>query len=361
LPETLYSCLSRNMDADTSLGPGPPFRRGNLPGVGPDPDYRPGRPAPSVWRDRTERALTRKRAIGLSETDSSSLTASFPLFFFGAVCAVLAVYVRLEEPGAVVGRIPLWVPLLAFGIIGLVGGTLSVFAKPDDSAEPVRPDPPPERPRVPKARYSPDDRPIRGIAPAGPPAARPPPRRAPDSMAEPIRPRPTRPISAPRRAEPPPAADADSTSPPDVPASDLSSLLSEIDSIEADLNSSHLPSSATGAGLGAAVRPPALIPNSVPISRPSPAARGPETPTAGPSAPDHRRSEPPRRPLLCVGCSSPILDPGPPIRCQSCREPICAACRDRALAEGKPGLCPFCSLLDEVDAKEPPPRAGEQN
>jgi hypothetical protein len=53
-------------------------------------------------------------------------------------------------------------------------------------------------------------------------------------------------------------------------------------------------------------------------------------------------------PRACVGCGTPLLAPAKPVLCRSCHEPLCSDCRNRALAEGVPGLCPACALLESV-------------
>jgi hypothetical protein len=337
------------MDADTSLDSRPSLQRGSLRRVRLGTDYRPGRPTPSVWRERNR---TRVPATGSPVADANSWAASFPLFFFGAGCAVLAVYVRFEESGAVIGRIPFWIPLLAFAVIGLVGGTLSLFATPDEPTHPKRDAIPPARDPPPKSRYIPPDRPRRAEPEPAPSVARvktP----APSFPAAPPTHQGPRPVAAALRTSVPrsePSADPPSTY---ASPSELSSLLSEIDSIAADLDTTH----ATGPPIAAA-RPTTARLSSV---GPPPARTGEVLPprrTLEPPIPllaaqDQVERMPARRALLCVGCGSAILGSSDPVHCQVCHETLCGECQDRAKSEGKPGLCPFCSILDEIPPADP--------
>lgn len=336
------------MDADTSLGTRSPRRHRSLPNVRMEEDPAAGRPVPSVRfsEEVVPRALRRRASSDSPRT--SNLAASFPLFFFGAGCVASATFVLLEGSRAAIGRIPLWLPFLALGVIALVGGTLSVFAEPDEPTEgpPLPPRPPTVANRTPA--YSGRTRPV--------------PARV-SSVLRPTRPAPI-PSAAPRPA-PLPVRPPVSVPPPELPVfkalspaapltprmvDDASSLLREIDLIDADLHPTRFKRAAAPPTSGARApisTPQAATPSGLVVGGPvrrdswSPSAEGKE----------RRGSEAPRQVAHCVGCGSVILHSGTAAQCQVCGEPLCSDCRDRSLSEGKPNLCPLCSLLDSVHSK----------
>ena len=342
------------MDADGSLGTLPPYRSRTYAAADTETELTFGRPVPSVRRptsatDRADASTARR-----SNPEASNLTASFPLFFFGAGCIAAAAFVLLEGSGAAIGRIPLWVPFVALGIIALAGGTLSVFAEPDE----VEPDEPaeetPRKAAPPVVRSRPPEQPRRSSTPSSPARDLASPRATPEALRRPSR------DWAPTAEEASSTGSSETESvAPDLMArdamvpDDVPSLLKELDSIEADLRASRIvtypspaaapvsPAPATGAGkpVAASVR--------VPVSTRAVA------PTPSYVESDLLESEAPRQVAHCVGCGSVILHSGTPSQCQVCGEPLCSDCRDRSLAEGKPNLCPLCGLLDTVHAKGP--------
>lgn len=343
------------MDADSSRSTPTARRQRSLPPVPVDPDFRAGRPLPAIRKGGPAGANTANpRSV---DTRISNLAASFPLFFFGAGCLAVALFIILEGSHAAIGRIPLWVPFIALGIIALAGGTLSVFAEPD---EPPRDEPEQEpaiSPRAPRPRPVPSDRIPHIRAPANTGvtqiAARPSAGTARKDVAEEKPPEPS-----PPPVPPPSPAPAPTISPNVEPIDDTDALLREIDSIEAAIHTSYR-----------TPRVPSIAP---PVNRPVPAqlpSIKPPVPTVakvaalGPStkAAPRTASEGARQVARCVGCGSVILHSGSPSKCQVCGEPLCSECRDRSIAEGKPNLCPLCSLLDSVHSRgpsAPPPRSG---
>lgn len=276
-----------------------------------------------------------------------NLAASFPLFFFGGGCAVIAVVLLLEKTHAALGRIPIWLPFLAIGVIALAGGTLSLFAEPDS-------EPPTQRP-IPRRRTVPPARPLSRAA--GDAAYS---DRARQDFGRPtpvLRPRP--PIDPEADGPVVPRVPAPAASPPAAPAapvassaepldSDATAQLAEIDDIDAAIHAGRtVPPAARSvpaAARNGTARAPAAV---VPIA-PIPVAAGPRTINAAGSTDAARTLD------HCVGCGSAIVHSGTPIRCLVCGEPLCTDCRDRSLAEGKPNLCPLCSLLDTVHSKGSP-------
>jgi hypothetical protein len=311
-----------------------------------------GRPTPLVVRSAPASRNDRK-AVGRAQPPAvSNLAASFPLFFFGAGCVAAAVLVILEGDHSAIGRIPLWVPFVALGIIALVGGTLSVFAEPDEVDERAE-----ARSRNSRSASRPVDTPeatdrylrrsdaTDGDGKSGP-------QRGPPTLPRPVASW-NLPTESARTASSAPRA-ASSTDPaiPSVP-DDPAELLKELDRIEAELHASRRP-----AGQLASTTP-APTPTS---ERTAAALQGPAVGESRPAdvAPSSARGtsvselESPKRVAHCVGCGSAIIHAKTPTKCQVCGEPLCSDCRDRSLAEGKPNLCPLCSLLDSVHARGPP-------
>jgi len=339
------------MDANTSLGTGSPRRHRSLAKVPTDPEVHAGRPFPSVRRARSKLSRARTQESRPSEPEVSNLAASFPLFFFGAGCIAAAAFVLLEGSSAAIGRIPLWVPFVALGIIALAGGTLSVFAEPDQTTDTVVAAEVPQSPPFPAARNAPPDRPLRSWAPTPPSAVRAAPRAEPSMPSDTSRPRP-------RQADLLPApAERDPIAPPITERSapmpdDAASLLKEIDLIDADLHASHIP--AGPAPRAARSSPQAETDVDLVAAGLTPPVRPRNDPSrSSPPRPGRLESEAPRQVARCVGCGSVILHAGAPAQCQVCGEPLCSECRDRSLAEGKPNLCPLCGLLDSVHSKGP--------
>ena len=346
------------VDANQSLGTVTSFREVGLSPDDADPEVRIGRPIPAVRVD-TEAEGFSGRGKSTREVAMGNLEASFPLFFFGAGCIAVAGFVLFDGNHAAIGRLPLWVPFVALGIIALVGGTLSVFAEPDRPGVADRGSSRPRRLpayRPPAVRQKP-------VSPAqaepSPLVARESPK-APSELEEAEDSQPSWsedsiPVAPPATAAPSVAAATDSIS-----ADDTAALLKEIDAIEQDIHTSHnaaqwAPSNSAPAAIAS---PPPVRTAPKVIPRPSPATASsdtPRTPRASPAA----ESVIPRQVARCVGCGSVILHTGTPSRCQVCSEPLCSDCRDRSLAEGKPNLCPLCGLLDAVHSRgtsTPPPR-----
>lgn len=333
------------MSASSVPDPTPPRRRRSLPMV------RAGS-APGAARSGSSASYVEDGVGPQSPRDEDSpmarnLAASFPLFFFGGGCAVIAVVLLLEKTHAAVGRIPIWLPFLAIGVIALAGGTLSLFAEPD-------PKPPTPRP-VPRRRTVPPGRPLSRSASDAAPSV--PARQDFGRPAPVLRPRP--PIDpeadgpvvsqAPAPAVPPAAAPAAPVASSAEPLdSDATAQLAEIDDIDAAIHAGRpVPPAARSAPAvarsGTARAPAGVVPNA-----PIPVAVGPRSVNAAGS------TYAPRTLDHCVGCGSAIVHSGTPIRCQVCGEPLCTDCRDRSLAEGKPNLCPLCGLLDTVHSKGSP-------
>jgi hypothetical protein len=344
------------MDADSSLGTRPTYGAGGSLDDDQDPASGFGRPVPAVRRDGPVRKSTRSRASRPAPPEVSNFAASFPLFFFGGGCVAAAVFVLLEGSRAAIGRIPLWVPFVALGIIALAGGTLSLFAEPDETVatepaddRPPRAAPTPPRATLPKRSPRPPV-PIPGPmpSPSAPVAARPDrgqlasrgaPRDAP-SLGEV---RDTGPVA-------PAGAARDETVPDDVP-----SLLRELDSIEAVLRSSRVESRPVPPAPGTTVRA-AKAAKTVAVNPTTPPVVGEGIAPPTSATPEWlEEPEAPRQIAHCVGCGSAMVHAGAAARCHACGEPLCADCRDRSLAEGKPNLCPLCGLLDSVHAKGPMP------
>lgn len=333
------------MAGDTSLGTVPPYRQRSLPAPRGDPEWSAGRPIPAVRRTPTELDRPRSRTAAAPRSENSGLAASFPLLFFGGGCVAVAAFVLLGGSGASIGRIPLWIPFLALGIIALVGGGLAVFAEPDEE--------PTEAPEGPGSRpqYSPLPRPV-------PPRRPSPPREARADGGRPTAPNPrplsnTPPSSAPVQREPPPATPRPPATPSAAPlppggpvSEDASSLLREIDLIEADLHASR--------AARRAATPFHPVDGSIVVE-----TNGPEAPRRAPAprpgnAPGRPESGSPPMVAHCIGCGSAILHARAPSQCQLCGGPLCSECRDRSLTEGKPNLCPLCGLLDSVHPKGSP-------
>jgi hypothetical protein len=339
------------MEHDTSLGTELRLRQRRVTADPEEPELRHGRPAPSIRRERAARSAQSTRR----ETEVDSLAASMPLILIGVACTAFGIYVRFEETHAAIDRIPLWLPLVAIGIIALLGGILSIFASPSETF-----DAPPPEPARRRAEALPMRRPT-------------PPVRAEtwepeDASAEEepaVRHRPT---SRPERVVPPLGRTASSApgrslerSPAQSPATrddeseNLSSLLDELDSIDGDLHGSP-PSSGPAPPNPAppshveadAAAIEAELADLVGVAAPAAVAPRPSPPRLlRPS------SVPPPRPgvVHCVECGSRMDGAGTVVRCHGCQEPLCPECQGRSVEEGKPGLCVFCSVLDEFGPK----------
>lgn len=337
------------MDADNSLGTGAPPRHRSLPQARVGSTSRSGRPVPSVRPDSSTRIRVTNGPS--SSARISNLAASFPLFFFGAGCIAVAFFIVLEGSHAAIGRIPLWVPFVALGIIALAGGSLSVFAEPDEPYQEETPEETTRSPRLPPPSSIAYDRVPRIRRPTHVASSRPPPR-ASDAATAKLASDEAPPKSSPSPVPPPRPAPVAVTPPSAVPFDDTASLLQEIDLIDAALHAPHL----------TAGRAPAPSTTSPRVSTASPAAKSVAPPatkvaTVSPrSKPSPRmESEVPRQVAHCVGCGSVILHSGSPSKCRVCGETLCTECRDRSIAEGKPNLCPLCGLLDSVHSKGPSP------
>jgi hypothetical protein len=335
------------MDADESLGTDPVSRRPGQTRAPVEAESPYGRPIPSVRRDVSARRQYRKEAPGPRE---GNLAASFPLIFFGAGCLAVALFVLLEGSRAAIGRIPLWVPFVALGVIALAGGILSVFAEPDEDTSAVVPDEEgPSTLPLPPVRYLIFDRESRS-EPSGD-APRPETSPVSTKVSRAVSPEPKleakgpppRPVAAPSPSPAPAAVNA-------LNADEAASLLKEIDLIDAELHASRIGRrSAASANPGSSPSPASRAPvPGVPIATAT-AKSAPKGNVA--PAPARRESDTPRQVARCVGCGSVILHSGSPSRCQACGEPLCPECRDRSIAEGKPNLCPLCGLLDSVHTR----------
>jgi hypothetical protein len=348
-----------SMNADNAAGTGTGNRRRSLPSNRTAEQYSPGRPASALRRAKARRSRDRASASESTSPKLGNLAASFPLLFFGAGCLAAAAFVLLDGTGAAIGRIPLWLPFFALGTIALVGGTLSVFAEPDETEEIEEANEDFEVEEVPRAvslsmsrAVSPEPGvQLRTETRAAPPPVPPseearssvrPPARADDSLISPS-------THSPGSEPVPPASAGAGTLLPD----DASALLREIDLITADLRANRRPTRTTptrgfaGRGLPTTTQPVAGA-----MVGPLPVQAGAAQLT--PATPERLESEAPRQSVHCVGCGSVILRSGTPSRCQVCGEPLCSDCRDRSYAEGKPNLCPLCHLLDSVHSRGSP-------
>jgi hypothetical protein len=334
------------MDNDSAWRSDPGPRHRSMPEVRVDPDYRAGRPVPSVRVNQAQGKGHRTPASRESSPKSVNLVASFPLFFFGAGCIAVAAFIVLDGSGAALGRIPLWLPFLALSAIALGGGALSIFAEPDEppGEETVEPDTGDVGPPVPRARS-------RSQSVAVPPETVPPSPLAPRAIsplgASPLA-RETRSVSVATRAS---VSEVPSDEPPLTSlGSEAEELLHELDLIEADLRTSLV---ANRPRLSSRSPSPADSSPSV-VTAPSPDPAGkPRAEPLQPSNVARVRPEPEtiRQVAHCVGCGSVILHTSPPSKCRLCGQPLCPDCRERSLAEGNPNLCPLCSLLDEVHSR----------
>ncbi|MCI4370620.1 MAG: hypothetical protein L3J81_04740 [Thermoplasmata archaeon] len=290
------------------------------------------------------------------EGDASSLAASLPLFLVGVGCLGFGLFVRVDNPHAVIDRIPLWLPLIAIGFIAFIGGTLSFFASPGDEPEDELlvterrssiPAPSPRPVPVPRADHTEPAR-----VPSTPPSES---RPRPTSTASPSRP-PLGAVAAPPPRPVPGSSFADELDDlaglpsPDSAADSSEFELSELDSIDVDL---HPTRPRTGARGPAGVAPPSLDSDADSIE--AVLADLPEAPRVSPverRPVPHRPAASRRRPYAhCVECGSPVPETEEPGTCLGCEEPLCAECRGRSIAEGKPNLCVFCSVLDESHPK----------
>lgn len=332
------------MDGGTLPEPGQLHRRRSLPQAGSDSpdgedDSEDSRTPAS--RDRLRRPASRDALV----PKNNRLEASFPLIFFGAGCLASAVFVVLSRSHESLGRIPLWVPFLALGIIALGGGILSLFAEPDESEAQPAPRPTVARPLPP--RTPPRGRPRPSAVAPPPPAARISPPKTTRRVA-PASPPPPEPVEPEPEPEPAVTSPAPSRSPSrtEIPllGDDSAALLEEIDRISADLHSDRgilSPRGGTSSTPPRTTRSPARpVVLRSPAEDLRPRAAIPLAELAAPPSP--------RRVERCVACGSPILHAGSPIQCQVCQEPLCPDCRDRSLAEGRPNLCPLCALLNTV-------------
>jgi hypothetical protein len=348
------------MEHDTSLGTELRLRQGRGGSNAPDePELRHGRPAPSTRREGPDASRPRGTSVVRPESDVSSFAASLPLFLFGAVCTGFGVFVRFENSHAVIARIPLWLPLVAIGLIALVGGTLSVFATSAEATEETipastrRPYLPPARRPVPAARF---DGPTAEWTPSRDVTAY---RSRPRTLPEPASP-------AVARTTPPPRSYAASSLPesevttPESTADSLVSWLDEIDSIQVDL---HEPAGPSPSMPTNAMTPSEVDADAAAIDAELANLLGETQAAAQRVRPRPERPTSGTRPALarCVECGSKIIGPGEVSRCRGCDEPLCVECRARSVAEGKPDLCVFCSVLDEFPpetATPPAPTSG---
>lgn len=355
------------MNAETTLGKGPQHRHRSLPRVRVDPQDESDRaPLPAPAKRFIEHARPRTRNPDPESPEMGNLAASFPLFFFGAGCLAAATFAVLEGGGASIGRIPLWLPFLALGIIALVGGTLSVFAEPDNPSVVALVERSPSTPAMPVVesadlarpgpRHSPDADSLHETTPTPPARARPtwaPRAEVPAEPQEVARPRPQRNPANMRGMSfsPPPSPSLEVSAAPTV-SDDAGALLQELDRIEADLHS------AQAAG---EVRSEAASPQA---ARASPAGRssartslveslGEPSVRPSPAILDELESESPRKIATCGGCGSVIIDEGQIPQCRVCGEPLCSECRERSRAEGTPNVCPLCSLLGTMHSGGP--------
>lgn len=336
------------MDPSARMGPRSRVREG--------PELGRGRPDLRTSQNGSGRGSPiRLKSTSPRSTLAENLEASFPLIFFGGGCLAAAAFVLGDGSHLLIGRIPLWLPFMALGLIALVGGILSIFAEPDPLDEPISSDEQPPshampltpavasivRPSVPAASPGPNPisagtalvaRPFKVTNVPEPPRALVP--RAP-------------PIAGPETRNPiPPAVSAAPLLPDDATA-----LLMEIDLISQDLRATR-----AGARLGGATENTSVPPTRAPSVATTPGATQPGVPSVAPRPSLPTASVPlevPRRAVHCVGCGSVILAAGPPVQCQVCHEPLCSDCRDRSYAEGKPNMCPLCGLLDTVHARGP--------
>jgi hypothetical protein len=326
------------MDADTSLGPGSQLRHRTWPGAPKESGFPRGRPVPAVFRDPPEPDRVRAE-------ETSSLAASFPLIFFGAGFAFLGAYVRYEQPAETIGHIPLWIPFFGVGLIALVGGVLSVFAKPGET--------PPNMPAggahwrgaprpVPRVT---SDRILRPPFPVTENAGRRPARTGPTGSRKPERSWPAEPVPLPAAGPPKPLRVAD----PEEPSarSDSSLLLRELDAIDADLRASRGPRPLARPWPATEAEP--ALSGRAPGAELRPAGRSMDDPSGEDSVPRDGPSV--EAPMSCIGCGSEVPSNEEGIRCVGCEQPLCADCLDRSKAAGNSNLCPFCSVLDVVHRK----------
>lgn len=343
-----------NADSPTS-----PLSRNRFPVSGRDRIGREGsygRPEPDVRRAPGGTDPTARRPGTVSRSEVNNLAASFPLLFFGAACVAVAALVLLEGSRASIGRIPLWVPFLALGLIALVGGTLSVFALPDETEEapaqrgvlPSWPDRSPA-PREPSVVPEPTAR--KSMADAAPPTPSEIPPYAPPTAPRAGSVPPSPPIPSSRTVPPLLPVDASAT-PTVLLPDDATALLREIDLIAADLRSARRGGPRPRGPPGAEGRREV---GDQFVARPMEEASASYAAVPfGAGSETAAETELPRRVRHCVGCGSVILETGATTQCQVCGEPLCSDCRERSFAEGKPNLCPLCGLLDSVHSRGMP-------
>jgi hypothetical protein len=310
-------------------------------------EFHYGRPIPSVWRDTVDRQETRQNRSRTSEEDGSGLASSFPLIFFGAGLTFVGFYIRSEDPSAFIARLPLWIPFLLLGLIGLGGGILSVFAKPTEVTGIRRPD---ESARESGPSLGRDLPPIR--ARRSPPTARrfeetATPTSSPVRAAHADRPRSTEFALTPRPGESERARASRTGA-----QLDFASLFQELESIDLELRGAPArrppspPRSRADTGTDSVGRPtgPAPERESGPTVEVSSLPRTALEPLA---------SEPTRLAMDCIGCGSAITRFPPSAVCRGCDQPLCAECLGRSEADGEPVLCPFCTALNSLHVGEP--------
>ena len=317
------------------------------------------------------------------------LDASLPFLVVGIGLIGLALWLYDSAAHAAAGRSPLWVLFLLLGITVTAGGTLAYFA--EDETEIPLPTVVPEGYRIISEEEwlrlrSP---PVRQIAPEL-------------SESEEV---PIPPVSSSVGAEPLPAgvyvpgASADTNSSPRILA--LEAALSEI---EAGLASLPPIGMLKGPRTSAMYAPPPLSVSSSPAFSEAPQANappgGPElsrSPSADaplessrpklsgvagrfqvqdaitrlhPAVPSQTEydealkalgiSEEDLQPLpvknsagplnasRCISCGVSVPEANIPGTCSRCGRAMCSPCLDRSHSEGRPEICPVCSILDQL-------------
>jgi hypothetical protein len=343
-----------------------------------------------------------------SEERSERIRLSAPLLLLGAASLACSYVLYSEAYANHATRIPIWVLALSVGLIASVGGTTSLLvgdysglewaAEAEASEhlvvvgraewESIQTELAESRGR-PTATATPSE--IEAVLPDLPEWEEP-------ERAERAPPEPIRPVLA------PPA--------PMAVTHKIDSLATEVDRLVADLelaasqspppprpNVTRPPAAVPPSARSTpAPAPAAAVPPSGPVSspppavqasptmpRPAPAApRVPKAPVPAPSAPAPiAPTEPPtvvgeyndllaeleKRASTAIEAGAlarpAVSDPGPVRRCvgcdaklgplhtdrhlcRSCRSPLCPNCERRATAEGHPGFCPVCSILEET-------------
>ena len=304
-----------------------------------------GRPSPSVRREPgIRRGTAAKRATNTAPPESD-LAASFPLIFFGSGLAVVGVYLRSTDSGAYLAHIPLWIPFLLIGLVGLGGGILSVFARPAEVA-PRQSDQEPRRtlPGRRELRLH-VRRPIRSRAAPSRTLPKADPVPPPENAAN-LRP-PAPPLTPWYRGGAPTTEPARRPTESRGIGADASASLTEIDSIDARLRRSL--SGPRAGRLQPSGRPSGPVEpwpsglGAAPLLGPYAASSGSSPAVA--SVPSSRGPAPNRR---CISCGSAITPQQAAVACSVCQQPICSDCTTQSRAQGRPNLCAFCSVLEEL-------------